>query len=536
MAEDAAVKTMVGSSPTPDLGQMMAQRSSVLKPYEESRTKARKQEQEFGAEKQAFEQAQKAKGLQVEKEAIGAQRTSVEEAYKPLEILEKNIQDTTFIPSEATASDLAALYGLIGVVGWGIGAGGKGDAMQAMSAMNGMLEGYQKGRQDIYKKEKEVFDLSVRNLRERARVVAEGAKRIAELSALDRDAAKVEQAMLVAQESATFYKDNAAKFGYAKASQDADDLLKAADKMFFQQFELASKQAKSTGRPQLVTGKDGTVYSVDADANATPVQTSEGKTIQKQVKPVGGGGGVGGGKAKTIAGQNALTFASRVYGNIENAAADLENILSLPATSQSPVFAGMIGVDRDTAFRSLTSLVAREITSKEERAFEQITNSLDAALARLEGQGLATGGTQAAIRSFSSLKPRAGDAAINLALYLARVKQEIQTGVKVHEKMPGATPEQLVATTDVLKRIDTAVPFNVSDVLSVLRGNGRPIEARMEALIGTPSIVPSAVQNQPVQQVQPSTDIPRPKTQDEYNKIRKGTRYIDTDGIEKIKE
>lgn len=531
MAEDVAVKTMVGSSPTPDLGQMMAQRSSVLKPYEESRTKARQQEQEFGAEKLAFEQAQKAKSLQVEKEAIGAQKTAVEEAYKPLETLEKNIQDTTFIPSEATATDLAALYGLIGVVGWGIGAGGKGDAMQAMSAMNGMLEGYQKGRQDIYKKEKEVFDLSVRNLRERARVVAEGAKRIAELSALDRDAAKIDQAMLAAQEGADFYKNNVDKFGYAKAAQDADDLLKAADKMFFQQFELASKQAKSTGRPQLVTGKDGTVYSVDADANATPVQTADGKPIQKQVKPVGGAGG-GVGKSKNIAGQNALTFASRVYGNIENAAADLENILSLPATSQSPVFAGMIGVDRDTAFRSLTSLVAREITSKEERAFEQITNSLDAALARLEGQGLATGGTQAAIRSFSSLKPRAGDAAINLALYLARVKQEIQTGVKVHEKMPGATPEQLVATNNVLKRIDTAVPFNVTDVLSVLRAGGKPIETKMEALIGTPSIVPSAVQNQPTQ---PSTNLPRPKTQEEYDSLKPNTRYIDTDGKTKIK-
>ena len=533
MAEDAAVKTMVGSSPTPDLGQMMAQRSSVLKPYEESRTKARQQEQEFGAEKLAFEQAQKAKGLQVEKEAIGKQRTSVEEAYKPLETLEKNIQDTTFIPSEATATDLAALYGLIGVVGWGIGAGGKGDAMQAMSAMNGMLEGYQKGRQDIYKKEKEVFDLSVRNLRERARVVAEGAKRIAELSALDRDAAKVEQAMLVAQESATFYKDNAAKFGYAKASQDADDLLKAADKMFFQQFELASKQAKSTGRPQLVTGSDGTVYSVDADANATAVMTAGGKTIQKQVKPVGGAGGGGG--DKTRQGQNALTFAARVYGNIENAAADAGNIMLLPAVAESPVFAGMIGVDRDTAFRSMTSFIARNITTPNDRAFEQVTNSLDAALARLEGQGLATGGTQAAIRSFSSLKPRAGDAAINMALYLARVKQEIQTGVKVHRTMPGATPEQIANAQDVLQRLDAAIPFNVTDVLSVLRGGGKPMETKMEALIGTPSIVQSAVQSQPTQQVQPSTNIPRPKTQDEYNKIKKGTTYIDTDGKTKIK-
>ena len=57
----------------------------------------------------------------------------------------------------------------------------------------------------------------------------------------------------------------------------------------------------------------------------------------------------------------------------------------------------------------------------------------------------------------------------------------------------------------------------------------------MEALIGTPSIVPSAVQGQPTQQVQPSTSIPQPKTQDEYNKIRKGTTYIDTDGKTKIK-
>lgn len=532
MAEDAAIKTMVGSSPTPDLGQMMAQRSTVLKPYEESRTQARKQEQEFGAEKLAFEQAQKAKGLQVEKEAIGKQKTAVEEAYKPLETLEKNIQDTTFIPSEATVADLAALYGLIGVVGWGIGAGGKGDAMQAMSAMNGMLEGYQKGRQDIYKKEKEVFDLSVRNLRERARVVAEGAKRIAELSALDRDAAKVDQAMLAAQEGATFYKDNAAKFGYAKAAQDADDLLKAADKMFFVQYELASKQAKSTGRPQKVTGQDGTVYMVDADGIATPVQTAGGKVIKEPLKPVGGAGGGG---DKTRQGQNALTFASRVHGNILNAAADAGNIMLLPAVAESPIFAGMIGVDRDTAFRSMTSFIARNITTPNDRAFEQVTNSLDAALAKLEGQGLANGGTQAAIRSFSSLKPRAGDAAINMALYLARVKQEIQTGVKVHKAMPGATPEQIANAQEVLKQIDVAIPFDVSDVLSVLRGGRKPMETKMQALIGTPSIVENAVQGQPTQQVQPSTSIPQPKTQEEYDKIQKGTKYIDTDGKTKIK-
>jgi hypothetical protein len=356
MAEDAAVKTMVGSSPTPDLGQMMAQRSSMLKPYEESRTQARKQEQEFGAEKLAFEQAQKTKGLQVEKEAIGQQKTTVQEAYKPLETLEKNIQDTTFIPSEATATDLAALYGLIGVVGWGIGAGGKGDAMQAMSAMNGMLEGYQKGRQDIYKKEKEVFDLSVRNLRERARVVAENSKRIAELSALDRDAAKVEQAMLVAEESATFYKDNAARFGYAKAAQDADDLLKAADKMYFQMFEVASKQAKSTGRPQLVTGSDGTVYSIDADKIATPVMTAGGEAIKKQVKPVGG--------AKEKEGKTLTSKQAQEIEGLDSIQIGLNQLLK----DFKPEFAsfGVLGFGADLAFeakRRLGDEKAQEVIS-----------------------------------------------------------------------------------------------------------------------------------------------------------------------------
>jgi len=356
MAEDAAVKTMVGSSPTPDLGQMMAQRSSMLKPYEESRTQARKQEQEFGAEKLAFEQAQKTKGLQVEKEAIGKQKTTVEEAYKPLETLEKNIQDTTFIPSEATATDLAALYGLIGVVGWGIGAGGKGDAMQAMSAMNGMLEGYQKGRQDIYKKEKEVFDLSVRNLRERARVVAENSKRIAELSALDRDAAKVEQAMLVAEESATFYKDNAAKFGYAKAAQDADDLLKAADKMYFQMFEIASKQAKSTGRPHFVTGSDGTVYAIDADKIATPVMTAGGEAIKKQVKPVGG--------AKEKEGKTLTSKQAQEIEGLDSIQIGLNQLLK----DFKPEFAsfGVLGFGADLAFeakRRLGDEKAQEVIS-----------------------------------------------------------------------------------------------------------------------------------------------------------------------------
>jgi len=48
-----------------------------------------------------------------------------------------------FIPTKDTAQDIAGLFSLIGVIGMVVG---KGNAMQAMGAMNGMLEGHRKGR------------------------------------------------------------------------------------------------------------------------------------------------------------------------------------------------------------------------------------------------------------------------------------------------------------------------------------------------------------------------------------------------------
>jgi hypothetical protein len=190
-------------------------------------------------------------------------------------------------------------------------------------------------------------------------------------------------------------------------------------------------------------------------------------------------------------GQHALTFASRVYGNIENAVNDLVNLTNLPAVAESPIFAGMIGADRATVLQNITAFAARKVTNQDQRAFEQIANSLDAALARLEAQGLANGSTRGAIASFSALKPREGDEAINMAIYLARVKQEIETGIKVHAEMPGATPGQKQNNVRNIERINKTVPFSVEDTLNVLKANRKPLGVKMEQLLNQPQIVPN---------------------------------------------
>lgn len=374
--------------------------------------------------------------------------------------------DMKFVPTKDTAQDIAGLFSLVNVIGMAMGGGGKQSAQQAMYAMNGMLEGYQKGRGDLYKKEKESFDKNFKAMQEAVKTLEKDYEEAVKMYQYDKDAADIARKLALAKNGGSIFKameDRIGVIGVLNSIKDtASSVDKAAEMLNNLQaktdaaaaaerrFKLQMEQRERLGRLQI---------------------ESKSPVINRQ-------------------GQNALTFASRQYGNIANSVQDLKNMQMLPATAQSPVFAGMIGVDPNTALSSISALAARTITSKEEKAFEQITNSLDAALSRLEAQGLASGATKAAIQSFNSLKPRKGDSAINMALYIARVKQEIQTGIDVHSKMPGATPEQKEATKAMLGEINKVVPFDVDVVLDTLRKNKKTLDSKMQGLLKTPNISP----------------------------------------------
>lgn len=63
-----------------------------------------------------------------------------------------------FHPTQDNASSLAGLFSIVSVLGMGLGNSGKQSALNAMNAMSGMMSGWQKGRADLFKYEKEVFD------------------------------------------------------------------------------------------------------------------------------------------------------------------------------------------------------------------------------------------------------------------------------------------------------------------------------------------------------------------------------------------
>ena len=69
-----------------------------------------------------------------------------------------------FVPTKDNMQDIAGLFSVISVIGALVGGSGKMAAQRAMGAMNGMMEGYRKGRADLYKQERNQFDANFKTM------------------------------------------------------------------------------------------------------------------------------------------------------------------------------------------------------------------------------------------------------------------------------------------------------------------------------------------------------------------------------------
>ena len=169
-------------------------------------------------------QAQQAK-QKVESEAqslrdLDASRKALEKTlyesptYKNIQEKSKELAEkSTFNPDQQNAQTLAAVFSIIGAAGFLLGGNNKNTAKAALAAMNGMAEGYSKGRDQYAKEQRQVFETNQKALRgtldslekaftlelEQNKNDLESATRNAKIAALERDA--------------SFINDNIDKYG-----------------------------------------------------------------------------------------------------------------------------------------------------------------------------------------------------------------------------------------------------------------------------------------------------------------------------------
>jgi hypothetical protein len=160
----------------------------VKRPYIEE--KARIQQ---GITKATGEEA-KAKQAQTEllaEKTMGVEQQAAQQERAAREGYVKAVEKEplpAFVPTQDSARDMAGLFSLINVMGVLMGGGGKQASIGALGAMNGMLEGYQKGRADLYKKERDLFDKNFKVMQQKHAELRREMEDAIKLAATDRQA------------------------------------------------------------------------------------------------------------------------------------------------------------------------------------------------------------------------------------------------------------------------------------------------------------------------------------------------------------
>jgi hypothetical protein len=144
--------------------------------------------------------------------------------------IDKALMNEHFAPSKENLQDQAALFSLINVIGFAIGTGGKQNSMMAMHAMNGMLEGHQKGRADLFKQEQIKFEKNFKALQQKATFLETELRHSLEEFTRDKRAADERASAAFASAGADFMKIYAEKNGLVAAYERAKEVRKSLDK------------------------------------------------------------------------------------------------------------------------------------------------------------------------------------------------------------------------------------------------------------------------------------------------------------------
>jgi hypothetical protein len=215
------------SDPTPDLLKKQTEAT-------EGELAAGAKVAELEAKKTATEAANKAQ-LESKKvkttENLTAERQKREEPLlSKKKVIDEDLMNNHFEPTQESLKDQAMLFSLINVIGFAIGAGGKKNAQQAMYAMNGMLEGHQQGRADLYKTESARFDKNFKALQQRAVFLENELRRSLQDYTRDKVAGDERAHAAFAEAEADFMKVYAEKNGLVKAYERAKEIRKSIDK------------------------------------------------------------------------------------------------------------------------------------------------------------------------------------------------------------------------------------------------------------------------------------------------------------------
>ncbi len=204
----------------------------VQRPYLEGTAKAREAVAGAEADIARAQQTQaeaKSKALVEPTQKYVSDVQSAQQAYQQKKEAEPI---PAFVPTRDSVEDLAKLFSFIGVMGTYVGrGGGKQSAMGAMSAMTGMMNGWQQGRADLYNQEKVKFEKDFNRVQKVHQDLAKDLE-----TAIKTASTNKELAIRLAEEAAVkagsdIVKAQINKGNLVAAYQTSQEMLRASEKV-----------------------------------------------------------------------------------------------------------------------------------------------------------------------------------------------------------------------------------------------------------------------------------------------------------------
>lgn len=407
-------------------------------------------------EVEAVEKQEKAYGQQEMAKAEAATTEQFAKEREPKELKEKYEKTVDelgqpFIPTQQTAGDLGNIFAMTNILGFLIGGGAKGSAQAALSAQNGMLEGYQKGQQDVYKKQKDIFDENQKALSKAVEGLRDELKRAAETASVNKEFGLAQARQAIANHQAKQMGEYLDKMGVAATYELSEKAWQINEKLKAEkraEEDRAERRALENAR--LAEEKR---HHLQEEAKQTKGATQQQFVVQRSVNALGG-------------------VASAVEALSQLPAGTTVGILPNLTTKD-----GMINYMRNSAGRSMTS--------SESKAVETLFTGITRNLAAIEASGAATGLTGLS-GQLEKLRPVAGDKAVDVALKMADIRRIAIENVTPLVESGLMPPQQAQVAQQLLQRIEKAIPYTTNEVVEALNPKGKTTIGESAANIARP--------------------------------------------------
>jgi len=210
--------------------------------------------------------------------------------YKEKQRINKEIAEyQVFAPTEVTAPMLGVLFAAIGATGMLLGGNSKNNAKAALSAMNGMAEGFGEGRRQYDRERKAAFDTNVKLLQTKLSAIKDGLEDARREAVLNKQAADQKVRETLAANEAQFLQENTNKRGLESTIALVDGQLKNINQATNL---LSSKISQLTGQldskeTQILMRKIDAASRESEKRIAAEQRQKELEQRQKKLTPVG---------------------------------------------------------------------------------------------------------------------------------------------------------------------------------------------------------------------------------------------------------